>query len=62
MNSARFQLANGISTVLEKGLSPELAARLAVRMIESLVVELQNRYTVITRAHNDIRKKLLKPK
>ena len=62
MNSARLQLANGISTVPEKGLSPELAARLAVRMIESLVVELQNRYAVITRAHNDIRKKLLKPK
>jgi hypothetical protein len=28
-------------------------------MIESLVVELQRRYAVITRTHNDVRKKFL---
>ncbi len=62
MNASRLHLANGIMTVLQRGLEPELAARLAVRMIESIIIELQRRYAVITRAHSDVRKTLLDPK
>jgi hypothetical protein len=61
-NSVRLRFANGVEVVRERGIAPELAARLVVRVIESLVAGVQRRYAVITRAHCDIRKTLLDPK
>lgn len=62
MNASRLSLANGTASVLSRGLEPELAARLGIRMIESIVVALQYRYGVITRANENVRKRLLSPK
>lgn len=62
MNASRLMLANGIASVVSRGLSPQLTTRLVIRMIESVVIELQRRYGVITRAHTDVRKALLDPK
>jgi hypothetical protein len=62
LNSSRLMLANGIASTMSRGLSPELTTRLVIRMIESVVIELQHRYAVITRAHTDVRKALLDPK
>ena len=60
-NRLRVYLKSGVEHLLVQGLEPALAVRFAVRLIESLVTELQKRYAVITRAHGDVRTALLTP-
>ena len=61
-NVPRECLINGAHRLLREGLAPELSVRLALRMLESIVGELQRRYAVITRAFAAIRTELLEPK
>lgn len=61
-NMPRSYLINGAHRLLREGLAPELTVRLAIRMLESIVAEVQRRYAVITRACAAIRTELLEPK
>lgn len=61
-NVPRSHLINGAHRLLHEGLAPELTVRLGLRMLESILAEVQRRYAVITRANAAIRTELLEPK
>lgn len=59
-NPSRRALLQGVSRFLERGgVSVPVLARFAIRLVESVVIELQRRYAVIGLAHSDVRMRML---